>query len=108
MAGRRPFHKTLAEAIRTTNTGEGLNLLGWFILETIIPKGHDEIVSAIRESIPGADNDDSLWGAVVADVLEQKREAEAEAKELAERDEAMLRDQVRREERLLMDDLHER
>ena len=94
MAERLPFHETIEQAIRTTKTGNGLNLIAWLLMQTKIPKGHDEIVAAIKESIPGVGLSGlrSFWDAVIADVLEQKRDAEVEARQKKEREDRLMRE----------------
>ena len=80
---RQPVGKFIAQAIRDVDTGV-LSFIALFLTFTKTTDGYDEIVSAIRECIPGADNDASYWGAIALDILAQQREAAAEAHRRAE------------------------
>jgi len=91
---RRPFHETIVDAICRDRMGAGLSTIAWLLMETKIPKGHDEIVTALRERLHGIDHRpiNSFWTDVVLDVLEQKREAEAEARQRQEIEQRLIRE----------------
>lgn len=74
---RRPFHETIVDAIREAIIYE-MRGLGKLVVETKIPKNHDEITLAWRRRLKDLDwseKDDR----VLAAINEQKQEAEAEA-----------------------------
>ena len=80
MAERKPFHEVIVTAIEQVGpSGEVVSLLCWLIKSTKIPKGHDEIIAAWKKRYPSITPDgEGTVCEVLADLLEQKREAEAE------------------------------
>ena len=76
---RRPFHETVVEAIERASRCNEQQLLGWLIMQTNIPKGHDEIIAAWKEKRMGLGLSPGFDFAVVDDLLDQKKEAEEEA-----------------------------
>ena len=79
---RRPFHESVVQSILSENTA-GLNVLGALIIDTIIPDGHDKIISAWKRcsyAIPSG-----LYHDVKMSLLEQKAETEAKAKAEADK-----------------------
>ena len=97
----RPFYETVVIALRTVRDEERFDMLALLLQATEIIKNHDAIVMAYLEALARLRLNDNLC--IVEIILEQKREAEAKAAEMAKRDEAMLREQVRREERLMQE-----
>ncbi len=79
---RRPFHETVVEEIYRASSSE-LELLGRLIKATQIPRGHNEIIKAWRHQWQKLGWRDDNSG-VVANLLEQKREAAKKAKEKKE------------------------
>jgi hypothetical protein len=76
---KRPAHETIAEEIRRVDLG-GLEFLSRFIVETKIPKGHNEIITAWKERCECIRRHfDLLVSDTLDDLLEQKEKAEAEA-----------------------------
>ena len=73
----RPFHETIIDSIGESTYHE-LSLLAKLIKTTKIPKGHDEIIEAWRARSTDPSDDDPFD--VIADLLEQKREAEEKEK----------------------------
>jgi len=90
---RRPFYETIPDVIELVTDRGQMDCLSLLLHGTKIPENHDYIggvwVQKCRNLGIGCDP----WN-VAACLLEQKREAEAEAKDLAARDEAMLREEV--------------
>ena len=111
MAERRPFHETIINIIDRCFMTE-MEMVGALIKRTKITENHDKIAALWKiksDTFFPSLTDGDAFG-VIADLMEQKREAEAEAEaeEMAKRDEAMLGEQVRREERLMREDALER
>lgn len=81
---RRPFHETIVDAIRETDSDEGFRTLARLIMTTEILKGHDNIIVAWKERFLDIDivdiNDGDINVAAFVDLLEQKKETEAGAK----------------------------
>ena len=85
---RRPFHKTIIDAIRGASNDDALMNLGDLIKATKIPKGHDEIIAAWKQRIDRLGSPTIFsknlfqkdYG-VPADLLEQKQEAEKKKEE---------------------------
>ncbi|MEK7541185.1 MAG: hypothetical protein AAB529_03070 [Patescibacteria group bacterium] len=79
---RRPFHETIVDQIQgETSYAEDLDFLGQLIMVTKIPKNHDAIIAAWQERCDElAEEEDPFFAEVLADLLQQKQEAEAEAK----------------------------
>jgi hypothetical protein len=78
---RRPFHETIVDHIREELDVDDLDSFGRLIMATKIPKNHDAIISAWEKRCRGIDDADGfLRFDVLADLLLQRKEAEAEAK----------------------------
>ena len=75
---RRPFHETIVDRIRATRAGSEFNCLAQLIMATKIPKDHDKIIAAWKEILPKPEG--SIVADAIIDLLEQKKEAEVEAK----------------------------
>ena len=76
---RPPFYETIIGAIRRVPV-YSLPILAELIRETKILKNHDEIIAAWKEKTNGLMLDEGFLGFdVVADILQQKEEAAAEA-----------------------------
>jgi len=79
---RRPFHETIVDQIKKIGTHRHrLWQFGELIMATKIPKNHDAIIAAWQEWCDEfADEEDPFFADVLADLRQQKEEAEAEAK----------------------------
>ena len=104
---RRPFHETIVQAIRLVSCPDEMDTISFLIHETKIPQNHDKIIEAWKMKVRALASIAIDESDTIQVLEEQRREAEAEAKEMAQRDEAMLREQVRREERLMREDVFE-
>lgn len=75
---RRPFHETIVDYIECyTDYEEDLAPLGDLLMATKIPKNHDAIIAAWKKTIEGVADENGFLTSVLADIEEQKREAEA-------------------------------
>jgi hypothetical protein len=88
MSERKPFHETIVEAINNVTDSPESNgiqsrsqmlLLAGLIKSTKIPKNHDAISLAWAQNCGMMGFNEDPWG-VREYLLEQKREAEAEAR----------------------------
>jgi hypothetical protein len=79
---KRPFHETIVDAVTEAHPID-LSILAWLTMATKIPKGHDEIIAAWEKREPNAPKGSTIAN-VLADLREQKQEAEAEAQRIAE------------------------
>ena len=91
---RRPFHETIVDVIRSFTSPVTdrvfITLLADLIKQTKIPKNHDAIIAEWNELMLRTNRKDT-W-AVGEDLLEQKREAEAEARQKRETERRLLRE----------------
>ena len=77
---RKPFHEVICDVIAVAS-GLEMNVIGYLLINTIIPKGHDQIVSALRKRAA-----EMLWVKesillIEDSILSQKRELEAAKQE---------------------------
>lgn len=75
---RQPFHETIVGMIRNA-TKQELELLATLIKATVIPKDHDTIIAVWKQRMKASGWDEQDLG-VIADLLEQKKEAKKKAK----------------------------
>ncbi len=85
---RRPFHETIVRIISVADSDDKLAVLVELCLDTKIPANHDAIIAAWREHIDpelgegdGEYNIDRYMMDAVADLEEQKLEAEEKARQ---------------------------
>jgi len=81
MKQRRPFHESIVDAIHWVDNFGELNLIAKLIKETKIPKDHDKITAAWNRQLQEMGLDDRKDRGVLADLFEQKQEAEKKEKE---------------------------
>jgi hypothetical protein len=79
MAERRPSHETIVDQLGDSLDRVDLERLGWLITATKIPKNHDAIIEAWKAAGRKLEADETFISRVADDILEQKKEAEAEA-----------------------------
>lgn len=80
---RRPFHETIVDQLREDGLffSDILIPIGRLLMATKIPKNHDAIIAAWQERCEELiDEEDPFFPIVLADLRQQKEEAEAEAK----------------------------
>lgn len=87
---RRPFYETIVDQLKNTNINwYTLGPFGELIMATKITKNHDAIIAVWQARCDElADEEDSFFAEVLADLRQQKEEAEKEAraKEAAQRE----------------------
>jgi hypothetical protein len=83
----RPFEETIVDATNLCISADELLGIFWLIQNTTILFGHDAIVEALQGAARRISEYETnlLIAVVVRDVLEQKREAEAEKKKQRDR-----------------------
>jgi hypothetical protein len=86
---RRPFHESVIEAINRPSSGKTralhrMDCLADLIKTTKIPAGHDEIIEAWKKRCQELSWSEESFG-VIADLLEQKREAAKKEKAKAQK-----------------------
>lgn len=99
---RRPSHETIVDLIEHARPEE-LELVAWYIKMTKIPKGVDKVIAAWEKKHKEVGDHHELFADTLANLEEQKEEAEAEEAAKKKADE----DRARAEAQLLRDDLFE-
>jgi len=87
---KRPFHKTIVDAIERVENVEQLAFLAPLVAETNIPENHDTIIAVWtnKRAELGLTDDKLVFGVLTA-VLRQKEEAEEEAAKKAKKAEGV-------------------
>lgn len=93
MSERKPFHESIVDALdasieRGMAPGYEIQTLARLITSTKIPKNHDAIIVAWQNLTKNIIDNYGFYALVVADLMEQKQEAEAKKAAKQEQQEA--------------------
>ena len=101
----RPFEETIMDAISYMHHPNAIEILLYLLRNTQILSNYDKIIGIWNSQMKILGLEEVPESKVVAEILAKKKR---EGEEMAKRDEAMLQEQIRREERLMREDALER